>query len=122
MQEKRARLVVDALRDRGVDASLAKVGVYHFAARVTLPDGREAIWDSDGTARLQAQVMRNGVLVGYVPVIAGSEHFELAEAVEAIAATDYSTPVARRMSEPPPPAAPLPRGGGVFRRFFEGFR
>jgi hypothetical protein len=69
MDENRARYVVDALRDRGVDAHIAKPGVYQFGVRVALPDGREALWDTDGTAGLEAQVMRNGMLVGFVPVI-----------------------------------------------------
>ncbi|MDT4915457.1 MAG: hypothetical protein QOH89_157, partial [Pseudonocardiales bacterium] len=48
MDENRARNVVDVLRDRGVDAHIAKAGVYQFGVRVALPDGREAMWDTDG--------------------------------------------------------------------------
>lgn len=125
MDENRARRVVDALRDRGVPAHLAsaRVGVSQCGVRVVLPDGREALWDTDGTAGLEAQVMRDGVLVGFVPVIAGSEDFDEPQVVDAIAATDYDQPVAGpRRDRPPPPAAPLPREGGFFRRFREGFR
>jgi hypothetical protein len=122
MNENEARHVVDALRDRGVDAHMAKAGVYQFGVRVLLPDGREAIWDSDGTARLEAQVMRNGMLVGFVPVIEGSEHFDQDQTVDTIVRTDYDQPIARRRPTAPPPAAPLPRVGGVFRRFLDGFR
>lgn len=122
MDENEARKVVDALRDRGVDANLAKAGVYQFGIRVALPDGREAIWDSDGTARLEAQVMRNGMLVGFVPVIDGSEDFDQAQTVDAIVRTDYDQPIARRAPTAPPPSQPLPRQGGVFRRFLDGFR
>jgi hypothetical protein len=122
MEEIRARHVVDTLRDRGVDAFLAKAGVYQFGIRVVLGDGREAMWDTDGTAGLEAQVMRDGMLVGYVPVIDGSEDFDEAEVVAAIARTDYDQPIARRRATVPEPAAPLPRTGGVFRRFFDGFR
>ncbi len=122
MDENRARHVVDALRDRGVEAYLAKAGVYQFGIRVSLPGGREAIWDSDGTAGLEAQVMRDGMLVGFVPVIEGSEGFDEAQVVDAIVRTDYDQPVARRRATAPPPAEPLPRQGGVFRRFLDGFR
>jgi hypothetical protein len=114
--------VVDALRDRGVDAFAAKVGVYQFGVGVVLSNGRQAIWDSDGTLGIEAQVMRNGVLVGFVPQIPGSEEFDEAQVVDAIARTDYDQPVARQLKTAPPPAAPLPRPGGVFRRFFDGFR
>jgi hypothetical protein len=122
MDELKARRVVDALRERGTDAHLARVGVYQFGVDVRLPDGRVATWDSDGTAALEAQVMRNGVLVGYVPSIEGSADFAEDEVVDAILHTDYDAPIARRRSTPLPPAAPLPRKGGLFRRFMDGFR
>ena len=114
--------MVDQLRERGVDAHLEKAGVYQFGVRVRLDGGRNAVWDSDGTAGLEAQVMRDGMLVGFVPVIEGSEHFDESQVVEAIVHTDYAQPVARRRTEPPPPAEPLPPEGGLFRRFLGGFR
>ncbi len=122
MEENRARRVVDALRERGIDARTAKEGVYQFGIRVTLPGGREAVWDSDGSAGLEAQVMRDGMLVGFVPSIDGSEDFDEAEVVDAISRTDYDQPIARQRAAAPPPAEPLPRAGGVFRRFLDGFR
>ena len=122
MDEFRARRVVDALRDRGIDGHLAKVGVSQYGVRISLPDGRQAEWDTDGTAGLEAQVMRDGMLVGYVPQIEGSEDFDEAQVVDAIARTDYDQPVARQRSATPPPASSLPREGGVFRRFLVGFR
>lgn len=122
MEENRARRVVDALRDRGVNAQLARAGVYRFGIRIALPDGREAEWDTDGTLGLEAQVMRDGVLVGYVPDIEGSEDWDEAQIVDAILRTDYDQPIAQRRAAAPPPAAPLPRQGGVFRRFLDGFR
>lgn len=112
--------MVDALRDRGVDAHLLR-GPAEFGVRVPLPGGREAEWDTDGTAGLEAQVMRDGMLVGYVPLIEGSEDFDEAQVVDAIARTDYDQPVARlRATAPPGPA--LSREGGLFRRFIDGFR
>jgi hypothetical protein len=122
MEEDRARRVVDTLRDRGVPAHLERAGVSQFGIRVALRDGREAIWDTDGTAGLEAQVMRDGVLVGFVPHIAGSENFDEPQTVDAITRTDYDEPVAVQRSTAPPPTPPLPRDGGFFRRFREGFR
>src|SRR5262249_29360355 len=72
MDEFRARRVTDALRDRGVNAHLLRGSIGQFGIRVSLPGGREAEWDTDGTAGLEAQVMRDGMLVGYVPQIEGS--------------------------------------------------
>lgn len=121
MDEFRARRVVDGLRDRGVNAHLYR-GPGQFGVRVTLSGGREAEWDTDGTAGLEAQVMKDGMLIGYVPEIEGSEDFSEAEVIDAIARTDYDRPIARQRATAPQPAPPLPREGGVFRRFLDGFR
>jgi hypothetical protein len=122
VDENRARRVVDALRDRGINAHLLRAGVGQYGVRVSLVGGREAEWDTDGTAGLEAQVMRDGMLVGFVPVIEGSEDFDEPQVVDAIARTDYDQPVARQRTVAPPASAPLPREGGVFRRFLDGFR
>jgi hypothetical protein len=122
MDEDRARRVVDALRDRGVPAHVAHTGVGQIGVRVVIFDGREAIWDTDGAAGLEANVLRNGTLVGFVPMIPGSESFDEAEIIDAIARTDYDQPIATQRSEAPPAADPLPFEGGFFRRFRNGFR
>ncbi len=122
MDENRARRVAEALRSHGVDASLKKAGVYQFGISVHLPDGREAVWDSDGSAGLEATVMADGMLRGFVPTIEGSEHFTDEQVVEAIWHTDYDAPVVRRRETAPPIAPALPPQGGVFRRFLDGFR
>jgi hypothetical protein len=122
MDEFRARRVVDSLRDRGINAHLLRGGIGQFGIRVSLPGGREAEWDTDGTVGLEAQVMRDGMLVGYVPRIEGSEDFDESGIVDAIARTDYDQPVARQRAVAPPPAPALVREGGVFRRFLDGFR
>jgi hypothetical protein len=122
MDENRARTVVESLRGRGIGAQIEKAGVYQFGIRIELPDGRQAIWDTDGTAGLEAQVMRDGMLVGFVPSIEGSEDYDEAAVVDAIANTDYDKPVATRRRTPLPLAEPLPPQGGVFKRFLDGFR
>jgi hypothetical protein len=122
MDEFRARRVADALRDRGVNAHLLRGGLGQFGVRVSLPGGREAEWDTDGTAGLEAQVMHDGMLVGYVPQIEGSEDFSESQIVDAIARTDYDQPIARQREVAPAPGPALAREGGVFRRFLGGFR
>jgi hypothetical protein len=122
MDENRARRVVDALRDRGIDAHLRKQGVDAYAVQVPAGRGREAIWGSEGTTSLEAEVLLDGDLVGFVPEIPGSEAFDEAQIVDAIARADYDEPVGRERPEAPPPGPALAREGGVFRRFLEGFR
>src|SRR5262245_50399768 len=101
---------------------MERAGVSQFGVRVSLPDGREAIWDTDGTAGLEAQVMRDGMLVGFVPEIEGSESFDEAQVIDAIVRADYDQPVARLRATAPAPEEPLPFEGGFFLRFFGGFR
>jgi hypothetical protein len=122
MDENRARHVVDALRQRGTNAFLEKAGVYQFGVRIALSDGREAIWDTDGTLGLEAQVMRDGMLVGYVPSIEGSEDYDEGQVVDAIVRTDYDQPIATQRRTAPVPAPSLTPQGGLFRRFLDGFR
>lgn len=81
--------IVAALRAQGVMAHVARTGVYQTGIRVVIADGREAVWDTDGAAGLEAQVLRNGVLVGFVPAIPGSEALDEAGVVHTIAAADY---------------------------------
>ncbi len=110
MEEERARRVVGQLRARNVFAhvKLPHAGITQYGIRVVLPDGREAVWDNDGTAGLEAQVMRDGILVGFVPSIPGSENFGDAEIVDAIAAADYDQPIGRSRPATPPPAPTAP--------------
>jgi hypothetical protein len=122
MDEFRARRVADALRDRGVNAHLLRGALSQSGVRVSLPGGREAEWDTDGTAGLEAQVMRDCMLVGYVPQIEGSEDFSEPQIIDAIARIDYDQPIATQRAVAPPPGPALTREGGVFRRFLDGFR
>ncbi len=122
MDENRARRVTDALRDRGIDAHLEKGGVDIYGVRVVLSGGREAIWGNEGTASLEAEVLLDGDLVGFVPEIPGSGDFSDAEVADAIARADYTQPEGHERATAPPPGPPLQREGGLFRRFRDGFR
>ncbi|HEY6786814.1 MAG TPA: hypothetical protein VI365_05840 [Trebonia sp.] len=122
MQENRARRVADMLRDRGIDAHLLNAGIDVYGVRVVISDGREAVWGTEGTSSLEAEVLLDGDLVGFVPEIAGSAAFGDAEVADAIARADYNEPVGRERPEAPAPARPLMREGGLFRRFRDGFR
>jgi hypothetical protein len=122
MDEDRARRVVETLREQNVFAhvKLPQAGITQYGIRVVLPDGREAIWDNDGTAGLEAQVMRNGVLVGFVPVIEGSERCGEPQIVEAIAAADYDQPIGRSRPSGPPTAGPTSDIASRLRRVLRG--
>jgi hypothetical protein len=125
MEEERARRIVDTLRARNVFAhvKLPQAGITQYGIRVMLPDGREAIWDNDGTAGLEAQIMRNGVLVGFVPSIPDSENFGDGQIIEAIATADYDRPVGRSIPAKPRPAAARPPAPvSLAQRLRGGFR
>lgn len=89
MQENEAERIAAALNARGVMAKVARPAAFRFGVRVPLGDGREALWDVDGAAGLEAQIMADGVLVGFVPQIPGSDRFTEEQTVEAIATADY---------------------------------
>jgi len=122
MDENRARRVADALRDRGIDAHMESAGIDVYGVRVVLGGGREAIWGNEDTSSLAAEVLLDGDLVGFIPEIPGSDAFDEAQVVDAIARADYHEPIGRELPEAPPPAPPLTREGGLFRRFLGGFR
>jgi hypothetical protein len=122
MDENRARRITDALRDRGINAHLRKSGIDAYSVQVPAGGGREAVWGSEDTSGLEAEVLLDGDLVGYVPQIPDSDTFDEDQIVDAIARADYDEPVGRERPEAPPPTAPLPHEGGLFRRFLGGFR
>lgn len=74
-------------------AHVASTGLYRYGIRVVLADGREALWDADGTAGIEAQILRDGMLTGFIPKLDGSEEWGIAETVEAIASANYDDPV-----------------------------
>lgn len=89
MQPDQAEQIVALLRSRRLMAHVHPTGLQNAAIRVVLPGGREAIWDGDAAAGLEAQVLADGMLVGFVPVIPGSENFDAEQCASAIAAADY---------------------------------
>jgi hypothetical protein len=133
MDESIAADVVERLRARRIFAGInRRAGVYNVGVRVVIPDGREAIWDNDGAAGLEAMVLRDGVLVGFVPQIPDSDDLDAAAITEIIAATDYdampaasdpaptgattTVPVAvPPVPSPPPSVAPPPATGRGWR-------
>ncbi|MFJ6567091.1 hypothetical protein ACIQNU_06700 [Streptomyces sp. NPDC091292] len=102
MDEQRAGRLVAALRARNVMAHVVDAGVYEFGVRVVLDEDLEALWDIDGAAGLDAEVVSEGTLVGFVPHIPGSEDFTDDQMVEAIARTDYSTEGLHPPTDTPP--------------------
>jgi len=110
MDETTAEQVVELLRTRRIFASVnRRVGVYNVGVRVVIPDGREAIWDNDGAAGLEAMVLRDGMLVGFVPQLPDSDDLDAAGIARIIADADYDA----RPQVPPrnptsAPSAPPP--------------
>lgn len=84
MESDRVDHIVATLRARGVMAHRADEGVNEFGIRVVIPDGSEALW-SLGAGGLDAQVLRDGILMGFIPHIPGSETFTEPQMVDAIA-------------------------------------
>jgi hypothetical protein len=122
MDENRARRVADALRDRGINAHMVNSGIDAYSVQVVLPGGKVAAWGAEGTTGLEAEVLQDGDLVGFISQIPGSESFTEEQVVDAIARADYDEPEGHERAAAPPPGKPLTRDGGVFRRFLGGFR
>lgn len=109
MDEATAADVVERLRARRIFAHVnRRAGVYNVGVRVVIPDGREAIWDNDGAAGLEAMVLRDGVLVGFVPQIPDTDELDAPAIAELIAAADYDAPppVRQPASTAPNPLTP----------------
>jgi hypothetical protein len=111
-----------ARRPSRIAAHLRKSGIDAYSVQVPAGQGREAIWGAEGTTGLEAEVLQDGDLVGFVSQIPGSENFDEAEIVDAIARADYAQPEGWEHAEAPPDGPPLAHEGGVFRRFIDGFR
>lgn len=89
MLPEEASYVVNELRARDVFAHLVTPAGGATSIRVVLPDGREALWDAGGAAGLEAQILDDGDLVGFISLIPGSAQFTPDEVVLAIESADY---------------------------------
>jgi hypothetical protein len=90
MRPETAQTVVGLLREWGFAAHVARVNPYRHGIRIVLDPSTEAVWDTDGASGLEAQVLGDGVLVGYVPTVPGTEgELEPRQIAEIIARTDY---------------------------------
>src|SRR4051794_15389599 len=109
MDEETAAGVVERLRARRIFAHVnRRAGVYNVGVRVVIPDGREAIWDNDGAAGLEAMVLRDGVLVGVVPKVPDTHDLDAAAIPGLIAAADHDAPPPRRPASRSPDQPPRP--------------
>jgi hypothetical protein len=115
MEEPVAVDVVAKLRAHSIFAHVSRrAGVYSVGVRVVIPDGREAIWDNDGAAGLEAMVLRDGVLVGFVPQIPDSDDLTADEIASIIATTDYDAPMSVAPTQrSAPPATETADAGGT---------
>lgn len=114
MDSADAQAVTDKLRARKVMAHVASTGLYRYGIRVVIPDGREALWDADGTAGIEAQILRDGMLTGFVAKLDGSENWGIDEIVEAIANARYDDPASNATgSIGPQDRAPIGERGGI---------
>lgn len=121
MDKDKAIAVVEQLTTWNVPATVAPIGMYSAAVRVRLGGGREALWDADGAAGLEAQVLRDGVLVAYVAELPDSAGLPAAHTAWLIATADYDV-IPRRNPDPARPAVPpvvgvtaRPVRGGLLR-------
>lgn len=98
MQPERAEQVVEILRGWEVAAHVARVSPFRHGVRVVLDSRTEAVWDTDGAAGLEAQVLQDGGLIGFIPPLPGSEDTGLGAEQQAylIAKADYGSVNPRR--------------------------
>lgn len=99
MDSDRAERLTAELRARGVMAHMVHAGVYEFGIRVVLDDRIEALWDMDGAAGLDAEIVNEGALIGFVPHVPGSEEFSEEQLVNCIATTNYALDTLQRPAD-----------------------
>lgn len=72
MDEDVALAMARGLAERGVACRLTSGGRSVYRVLVALADGREALWDVHGDV-LEARVLRDGALLGFVPLGVGGQ-------------------------------------------------
>ena len=122
MDEFRARRVVDALRDRGVNAHLLRGGSASSACACRCPAAAKPSGTPTVRPASKPRSCATACSSATCPRSKAPRTFNESQVVEAIARTDYDQPVARQRTVAPPPGPALTREGGVFRRFLDGFR
>ncbi len=122
MDENRARRVADALRDRGIDAHLGIAGSTSTGYASCSAAGARRSGATRAPRPWRPRCCSTATSSASSPEIPGSAAFDEAQIVDAIARADYDEPEGRELPEAPPPAPPLMREGGLFRRFLGGFR
>ncbi len=86
------------------------------------PTAAGLFWDADDSDVLSATVMRDGVLVGDVPIVADSAGLDDQATVKVIAGTDYDAPHGQRPERALPLGPAKPTRRGLLARALEGFR
>ncbi|NTV38186.1 MAG: aldo/keto reductase, partial [Anaerolineales bacterium] len=81
-----------ALRERGMFAHVRSQGLYRAAVRVVLPEGREAIWDSDGRGRTPVEWGFDWLWNKPQVTVALSGMSTMQQVVENIASAEHSQP------------------------------
>jgi hypothetical protein len=89
MDREMASAVAAQLTTWNVPAKMSPVGMFSAAVRVQLGSGREALWDCDAGSGLTAQVLRDGMLVGFVSELPASSGLTAPQAAWLIATADY---------------------------------
>jgi hypothetical protein len=86
---RHAEAVVDQLHRWSIRANTVPRGLDHADVRVILEAGCEAVWSADAASGLRAQVLRDGILINFVPELDGSQGLSPEAEAWLIAKTDY---------------------------------
>jgi hypothetical protein len=102
MRTDHAQQIIDQLASWSIRATLLPRGLDRADVRVALAGGREAVWSVDTAAGLRAEVLRDGILVSFVPEMPGSRDVPPDVQAWLIATADYG--LTRAAGKPPEPS------------------